>query len=74
MNLSLEELILQVKPKSRNILNKTIILIGDSRSGKTTLSETLRNGITKVDHLQLYSETREPKINSVVIDHNNKKN
>jgi len=48
-------------------------LIGDSRSGKTTLSETLRNGITKVDHLQLYSETREPKINSVVIDHNNKK-
>jgi len=48
------------------------MLIGDSRSGKSTLSETLRTGPNIVQNIQIYSQTTEPKINSTVIEYEGK--
>jgi len=70
---TLDDLIFNFKPPSILVQTKTIMLIGETRSGKTTLMETLIHGVTKVDNMQIYSQTRDPKINSAVIDYKNQK-
>jgi len=60
------------KGKTNEVFHRTVLMIGVSRSGKSTLTTQLINGVTKLNDLKLYSETKESVVRNGVMNHDGK--
>jgi len=65
------EVVRQSNPKFTKVKTRNILLIGDSRAGKSTLMNTISEGVKIVSQFKIYSETLSTNKNSRIIEHEN---